>query len=204
MNKEESEIIISLSSPPILQKGPVCGFVVLAYNGIYTLEEWIQKGKEEGLTISGELFNALDLSKFANKHGLLNRVERYDAFSMVNHLLNGRLIGIPYDSDKNHIPMNANGSFAHWGLIHGFSFDQNLAFSVLSENTRDSKQLIQNEKNLNFLIRQGKSKYSRWIPHEILKESNSNLLKVRDNLDPKLYMIPKELENTLANLILLL
>ena len=192
---------------PILQVGPTCGFVMLAYNGIYTLQEWICKGKESGITISGELFYAKDLCQFANSHGLETVLEPFNDFNIVLHLTLGNMIGLAYDSDKNHFPFNNSGNCAHWGLIHGFTFSKSAAFTINLESSIESNNLSveyirENLENLCFLIRQGKSKYSRWIPSKIIKDSNGNLEYVKSDLNSKLHVIPSSLKSTLANLIL--
>lgn len=192
---------------PILQKGPTCGFVVLAYNGIHSLEEWITRGKSTNITKSGELFNIYVLCDFANSNGLNTLVETWNTFTIIQHLSRGELIGVAYDSGKDHFPFNGHGSCAHWGLIHGYTFTKSSKYTL--DNDMKSHNHIpvtmtyfqENQESLSLLVRQGKSKYSRWIPFQVLKDSNQNLEKAKE-LDPEYYLIPSSLKSSLANLIL--
>jgi hypothetical protein len=184
----------------ILQKGPTCGFVMLAYMSCISAQDWLERGKESNLTKSGELFNIRDLCNFTNHYGLETIVETFSWERIIEHLKKGSSIGIAYDSDKNHEPFNANGSCAHWGLIHGYSFSPSLKYTLdLSIND----DLVDHEGSLNdlcFLIRQGKSKYSKWIPCQVLQESNAQLKNPKD-LDPNFFKLD-DLSLNLANLII--
>lgn len=182
----------------ILQKGPTCGFVVLAYVSSVSMEEWLERGKLYKITKSGELFNIRDLSEFANSYGLLTRVEMYNCERILEYLKKGQTIGIAYDADKNHVPFCVTGSCAHWGLIHGYAYSSSLKYTL---DLSDTDAFVnEDSKDLCFLIRQGKSKYSKWIPCQVLQESNAQLKNPKD-LDPNFFKI-QDLSQTLANLIL--
>ncbi|CAE1258186.1 unnamed protein product [Acanthosepion pharaonis] len=119
----------------VLQKGPQCGFAALIMaahiwkKDDLTLDLLVKIGKQKGYTIQGELFSAYFMEDLAQEFCSAQVVDSANLCPNViwECLLQGYLLLVPYDSDKNYHPCLQNGHKAHWALLTG-------CFLVLKES----------------------------------------------------------------------
>ncbi|CAI9735919.1 Hypothetical predicted protein [Octopus vulgaris] len=111
----------------VLQKGPQCGFAAL-YMGArlwkmdsFSLDRLVNIGQQKGYTIQGELFSAYFMEDLAREFCYSQVVDTAKLCLNViwECLLQGYLILVPYDSDKNYQPCLKRGHKAHWSLLTG-------------------------------------------------------------------------------------
>lgn len=87
------------------------------------IAELLQLSIDSGFTYRGEMFSARDMGFLAKKYYDIN----YKVFgsglkdyaSLVNHLVQGYPVVVPYDSDRNNEPCLKKGHKAHWAVITG-------------------------------------------------------------------------------------
>ncbi|XP_063831539.1 actin maturation protease [Ostrinia nubilalis] len=159
----------------ILQVGPTCGLVALSMlvNGAVPPDEILNITKSEGYTYNGEMFSCKYMAKIVEKVFNLANIENVKCsvkigglFSpeTIEKLLEGAVLLVPYDSDRNHTPCLKNGHTAHWALICGV---------IILEEPSDSYET--KPENVYVFSRHGKSKYlAAWNLKELAK-SNRNL-----------------------------
>jgi hypothetical protein len=135
----KSYCIPHLLVPSRKQVGPTCGLTALLMAHDYFREdaadeslaaELLVDAKANGFTAQGEMFNAYNLARFAQqKTGLEAKVEEWSGLEqLVSHIVQNRIVLVPYDSDSNHEPTLMGGRKAHWALIKGSI----LSFMVIS------------------------------------------------------------------------
>lgn len=140
-------IYLSYYNPviPIIQSGPLCGLVAvsmasqLVSKHEVSTEQLLQNAITLGYTKQGEMFSACIIS------GLIKSLSdikfnsevvcKWDEKQMIQYLLQGDLLLVPYDADKNHSPCLKMGHKAHWMLITGFfaAVDSADTFSDMTE-----------------------------------------------------------------------
>lgn len=114
---------------PVIQQGPQCGLVSLSmasqvFPQTVEVEELLETGRALGVTRHGEMFSTTALAQLAEKTvtGLQAEVRR-DVLSspatLLQLLLQGDLILVPYDAERNHQPGLKGGHKAHWGVVCG-------------------------------------------------------------------------------------
>ncbi|MPC08027.1 UPF0692 protein C19orf54 [Portunus trituberculatus] len=114
---------------PVIQQGPQCGLVALSmasqvFPQTVEVEELLETGRAMGFTRHGEMFSTTALAQLAEKTviGLQAEVRR-DVLSspatLLQLLLQGDLVLVPYDAERNHQPGLKNGHKAHWGVVCG-------------------------------------------------------------------------------------
>ena len=116
---------------PMLQEGPQCGLVALAMAAAAMGEECevehlVTLAREQGFTMRGEMFSVADMAELA-RQVLPNfevKVEKGGRMAetqwLVDGLLAGSLLLVPYDCSADHSPGLWGGQKAHWCLVTGF------------------------------------------------------------------------------------
>ncbi|KAK6181704.1 hypothetical protein SNE40_009508 [Patella caerulea] len=204
---------------PIIQKGPQCGMVALAMAAPLLGKQDISPDKiysvaqSKNFTKQGELFSADYLSRLS--HQVLNC--HSEVVEMVNgkktilqHLLRGSILLVPYDADKNHGPCKKRGHKAHWALLSGFLIMMDMThlktlkthfkaddthrhlYHCVDVNSISpcETELISSARGILVYGHQGKSKYTGyWFLNELL-DSNANLREVGPEREPGEYIIP--------------
>lgn len=115
---------------PIIQAGPQCGLVALAMvdsvlHKNITVEQLYKDSQSQGFSKQGEIFSAQFLEKLAAqaygcKTSMLDIRNVSGKWEFLNCLARGDLLLVPYDPDKNYVPVLKKGHKAHWALITGF------------------------------------------------------------------------------------
>ncbi|KAM7057844.1 actin maturation protease isoform 1-T3 [Molossus nigricans] len=125
-------ILFCADLPSLIQEGPQCGLVALWMastllvppSGI-PLERLVQMAMERGYTVQGEMFSVADMGRLAEEalgcraellHGGLGGPNREH---VLQHLVTGHPLLIPYDEDFNHEPCQRKGHKAHWAVSTG-------------------------------------------------------------------------------------
>ncbi|XP_053202839.1 UPF0692 protein C19orf54 homolog [Panonychus citri] len=196
----------------ITQEGPTCGLVALMMAldclgmSIPDLSQILPRAKQLGYTNHGEMYSALNLSQLVgylvpNVQGIhVNNLSGRKS-QFIEHLSSGWPILIPYDSDRNHYPCQANGYHAHWAVILGYCIgmkkpkEMNID-KILSLWEKDSSHpnlyhlnspddayllrdffntLLNNSSQLFLYAKQGKSIKVRLFDFDQLLKSNHNL-----------------------------
>ena len=87
------------------------------------IAELLQLSKDNMFTSNGEMFSARDMASLAKKYyGINYKVLQNglrDYVGLVNHIIKGYPVVVPYDSDKNNEPCLKKGHKAHWSVITG-------------------------------------------------------------------------------------
>ncbi|ESO86175.1 hypothetical protein LOTGIDRAFT_235539 [Lottia gigantea] len=204
---------------PIIQKGPQCGMVALAMAAQLmnkpevSAEKIFITAKMKNFTKQGEIFSAEYISRLA--HQVLNC--HSEVVEMVNgkkgilqQLLRGSVLLVPYDADRNHGPCKKKGHKAHWALISGFflMMDMTHLKTLKSNFTADTthrnlyhctdidnikvceEELIKATRSILVYGHQGKSKYTGyWFLNDLL-DSNANLREIGPERNDSEYVIP--------------
>ncbi|XP_036365564.1 UPF0692 protein C19orf54 homolog isoform X3 [Octopus sinensis] len=219
----------------VLQKGPQCGFAAL-YMGArlwkmdsFSLDRLVNIGQQKGYTIQGELFSAYFMEDLAREFCYSQVVDTAKLCLNViwECLLQGYLILVPYDSDKNYQPCLKRGHKAHWSLLTGCfivlkhsckpflqnCFEQDLDEPSLFHTDIDEdhidpevrKNLVNNIEEIFVYTMQGKSRRPGIWSLRDLFASNQNLIQVSPVRNNETYVIPPNgIENELCGKIVLL
>ncbi|XP_063367541.1 actin maturation protease [Cydia amplana] len=177
----------------ILQVGPTCGLAALSMlvRGKVSASEMLDVCKQEGYSNNGEMLSSKDMVKLAEKVFSLADIEGVScgvkfghlfSHDIIEKLLDGAVLLVPYDADANHSPCLRQGHKAHWALISGV---------IICKNPRST--LDSDPDNVYVLCRHGKSRFlATWRLFD-LYNSNKNLWEF---IPPKgkenqLFIIPK-------------
>ncbi|XP_038196379.1 UPF0692 protein C19orf54 homolog isoform X2 [Arvicola amphibius] len=127
-------ILFCADLPSLIQEGPQCGLVALWMAGSLlstpdtdsvSLERLVRVAMERGYTAQGEMFSVADMAKLAQETldcqtellcGGLGGPNRH---RVLQHLITGHPLLIPYDEDFNHEPCQKKGHKAHWAVSAG-------------------------------------------------------------------------------------
>ncbi|XP_067577323.1 actin maturation protease isoform X1 [Pseudorca crassidens] len=125
-------ILFCADLPSLIQEGPQCGLVALWMAGTLLaplsstpLERLVQVAMERGYTAQGEMFSVTDMGRLAQEalgcqaevlYGGLGGPNRDH---VLQHLVAGHPLLIPYDEDFNHEPCQRKGHKAHWAVSAG-------------------------------------------------------------------------------------
>ena len=212
---------------PVIQNGPMCGLVALTM--AYTMlggcctgarddkahpEVLLQVAKEREMSKNGEIFAVEYLEGVARDH-LQCQVEvvKLASVDVVDVILQGKALLVPYDADKDHTPCLEKGHKAHWCLLVGFAIvlPSNLDNSfvlqcctptlslsghfVIREDQKASfltnKLSLQPSAQLYVFARHGKSAHLGLWKLTGLLESNGNLVEIDPRrARPGEYVIP--------------
>ncbi|KAG8226468.1 hypothetical protein J437_LFUL009778 [Ladona fulva] len=189
---------------PVLQDGPTCGLAALSMasscrDRMVYVNRILKYTKLRGYSNNGEMFSVEYLADIAKtligfeievlEKGLEN--QEY----VLNQIMNGALLLIPYDADFNHTPCKKNGHRAHWAVICGLLLEGHLNGQLSAESCQSNSKfncvqylpdkdtfVPQNLLNIcevnqvYLLARQGKSVHPGVWSYKELKDSNENLI----------------------------
>eukprot|EP00090_Calanus_glacialis_P018156 TRINITY_DN28163_c0_g1_i1.p1 TRINITY_DN28163_c0_g1~~TRINITY_DN28163_c0_g1_i1.p1 ORF type:complete len:369 (-),score=160.32 TRINITY_DN28163_c0_g1_i1:109-1215(-) len=116
---------------PRLQEGPQCGIVALVVAAEAMGEQGMSVDRvmdiamEKGFTKRGEMFSVDNMAHMALELVTCDlKVEKasklLDTVWLVDMLLKGSVILVPYDCGPDNRPVQARGHKAHWAVISGF------------------------------------------------------------------------------------
>ena len=226
---------------PVSQnRQPMCGLVAITMASELLSGEFcsttspdclLDLGRQRQLTKHGELFSAKFLLQIASEAinccGKILPSSVITHVSVLEHLLSGHAIVVPYDCDKNHIPCLAKGHKAHWCLIVGVAFPIQVGSPgfrrllphctqdpsiinhyVLNGDALQSTSAIEELsdcKNPCVFTRHGKSRHlGLWKLSDLLK-SNANIAEVSPQHSKHDYVFPHEsLSDCLGSKVVLL
>ncbi|KAH9374795.1 hypothetical protein HPB48_019030 [Haemaphysalis longicornis] len=129
----DAVVVSKVSSlKPVLQSGPQCGLVALSMASQLlprdghpvSVGELFEMAKSLRFTEKGEMFSAGHMKTLAETclGGCQARLVCDDhRAEIVGHLIRGKPVLIPYDSDGNFEPCLKSGHTAHWAVLHGSS-----------------------------------------------------------------------------------
>ncbi|XP_032221172.2 UPF0692 protein C19orf54 homolog [Nematostella vectensis] len=206
---------------PLMQgNAPRCGLVALSmaasvptfkhqhiqldnhHNNETELSELLTLAQRRGYSKHGEMLSAFYLSALAEDFYDLHSEVTCDTLSakekVLNHLLQGCPILVPYDSGPNHEPCLVNGRKAHWAVISGFlcgfcdeeyNWEEFKSFAHVIGNDDMMHLLysIENPSEVNItlpkniqdhiylLVKQSKSRHTAVWSLNALEKSNCNL-----------------------------
>ncbi|XP_064622165.1 actin maturation protease-like [Lineus longissimus] len=115
--------------PSRIQEGPMCGLVALEiasklFNKNISIQDIVSLAQKKGVTKLGEMFSAAHMADLAETlYGCRTMVLQYglgDQKMILDHVMNGGAILLPYDIDHDFHPCCKNGKKAHWAIITGF------------------------------------------------------------------------------------
>ena len=127
-------LCFSNPTSPMLQEGPQCGLVSLtiAINAInkhqqhQSVSPVFQLARERGFSNLGEIFSVDSMASLAEellpecKVSIVESSKLEETVWLVDALLDGSLMLLPYDCKPDHSPGLAGGQKAHWALVTGF------------------------------------------------------------------------------------
>ncbi|XP_064345410.1 actin maturation protease isoform X3 [Camelus dromedarius] len=125
-------ILFCADVPSLIQEGPQCGLValwmagtLLAPHSDIPLERVVQVAMERGYTAQGEMFSVADMGRLAQEalgcqaEVLCGGLGGPNRDHVLQHLVAGHPLLIPYDEDFNHEPCQRKGHKAHWAVSTG-------------------------------------------------------------------------------------
>ncbi|XP_077536533.1 actin maturation protease-like [Haemaphysalis longicornis] len=127
----DAVVVSKVSSlKPVLQSGPQCGLVALSMASQLlprdghpvSVEALFEAAKSLQFTKKGEMFSAGHMKTLAETclGGCQARLVRdHHRAEIVGHLIRGKPVLVPYDSDGNFEPCLKSGHTAHWAVLHG-------------------------------------------------------------------------------------
>jgi hypothetical protein len=213
---------------PVIQNGPMCGLVALTM--AYTMlggcctgasddkahpEILLQVAKERETSKNGEIFAVENLEGIARDHLQCQaEVVELALVDVLDVILQGKTLLVPYDADKDHAPCLEKGHKAHWCLLVGFAIVLSPNFDnlfnlqqccmpslslpghfVVREDEKASllanKLSLQSSAQLYVFARHGKSTHLGLWKFTSLLESNGNLVEMDPRRTrPGEYVIP--------------
>lgn len=183
-----------------------------------TVEDALKVAREKQYSNHGEMFSVAQMKdlieSLTQAEVVLHRDINSNSLKILDHVMKGWPLLVPYDSDANHEPAVKGGHRAHWAVILGFCVleldDEKCARDLkpLLERSNSNEILNLDERPNNLLMvlaKQGKSRYIKWWKFDQLCYSNQGL----DNINPKIhcsengldFVLPvnKNLKESLAN-----
>lgn len=177
----------------LLQEGPTCGLVAasILLNKAISPEDILKVAKASGYSNKGEMFSA------KNMHNLLNEItdslncKKYEfeyckdlltADRVIDSLVKGSMMLVPYDCDKNHSPCLKKGHSAHWAIVNG----------ILTRKISKKSQEMYDLDNTYVTAKHGKSLHLAVWKLRALEESNGNLCEVsKERIEEGSYVLPE-------------
>ncbi|XP_042230597.1 SH3 domain-containing protein C23A1.17-like isoform X1 [Homarus americanus] len=113
---------------PVIQQGPQCGIVALSmasqvFPETVDVADLLEAAKKQSCSCHGEMFSSDAMSKLAESINGMEATVRRDILcnprNMLEVLMQGDLILVPYDAERNYMPGLRGGHKAHWGIICG-------------------------------------------------------------------------------------
>ncbi|XP_068935014.1 actin maturation protease isoform X3 [Petaurus breviceps papuanus] len=195
-----------------------CGLVALWMAGSLLalpydipLERIIAVALERGYTAQGEMFSAANMARLAKEvfgcqvELLSGGLGEPNQSHVLQHLISGYPLLVPYDEDYNHEPCKKKGHKAHWavgaGLLLGVpsptlspGYEEDLELKGLFYPACDKPPLLPEDppEAIYLLSKQGKSWHYQLWDYEQLCDSNlqlTDLAPVRTT-DGKVYVVP--------------
>ncbi|XP_006871582.1 PREDICTED: UPF0692 protein C19orf54 homolog [Chrysochloris asiatica] len=125
-------ILFCAELPSLIQEGPQCGLVALWMastllvppDGV-PLDRLLQVALERGYTAQGEMFSVADMGKLAQEvlgchtELLCGGLGGPNRDYILQHIIAGHPLLVPYDEDFNHEPCQRRGHKAHWAVSAG-------------------------------------------------------------------------------------
>ncbi|XP_068935013.1 actin maturation protease isoform X2 [Petaurus breviceps papuanus] len=211
-------ILFCADVPSLIQEGPQCGLVALWMAGSLLalpydipLERIIAVALERGYTAQGEMFSAANMARLAKEvfgcqvELLSGGLGEPNQSHVLQHLISGYPLLVPYDEDYNHEPCKKKGHKAHWavgaGLLLGVpsptlspGYEEDLELKGLFYPACDKPPLLPEDppEAIYLLSKQGKSWHYQLWDYEQLCDSNlqlTDLAPVRTT-DGKVYVVP--------------
>ncbi|XP_065166812.1 actin maturation protease [Atheta coriaria] len=113
--------------PSVTQQGPQCGLVALAMCTATPSKEKVAEiftyANKEGMTNLGEMFSVDYMYSLAMRFIPESTIEIHagslNVPKLVDFLMSGGTLLVPYDCDKNHTPIMKGGFKAHWAIVFG-------------------------------------------------------------------------------------
>jgi len=214
---------------PVIQKGPSCGLSALCMaieqitGSAVSLLQVLHSAQQLNYTRQGEMFSAANLLSLAQhtvptlQGRLLDNttdVEKSMTGRIIDELVQGNVLLIPYDRDYNNEPCKRRGQRAHWttatGLVLNVTPDEfnslsqgesdtvdatmkNLLHATSLSNWRRDTALVDSRTTFLYCFH-GKSVSVRlWKLSDVI-ESNSQLIELDPQISASLqdYVIPPE------------
>ncbi|XP_072464353.1 actin maturation protease isoform X1 [Notamacropus eugenii] len=211
-------ILFCSDVPSLIQEGPQCGLVALWMAGSLLalpqdipLENIVAVALERGYTAQGEMFSAASMARLAKEvfgcqvELLSGGLGEPNRCHILQHLIAGFPLLVPYDEDYNHEPCKKKGHKAHWavgaGLLLGVpspilspDYEEDSELKGLFYPASDKLPLLPEDppEAVYLLSKQGKSWHYQLWDYEQLCESNlqlTDLAPVRTT-DGKVYVVP--------------
>ncbi|XP_037675608.1 UPF0692 protein C19orf54 homolog isoform X2 [Choloepus didactylus] len=214
-------ILFCADLPSLIQEGPQCGLVALWMAGMLLaspsgtpLESLMQVAKDRGYTAQGEMFSVADMGRLAQEvlgcqaELLCGGLGGPNRDRVLQHLVAGHPLLIPYDEDSNHEPCQRKGHKAHWAVSagvllgvqsvpsHGYAEDPELAglFHPVPGIPCQPPSLPEEGSPgaVYLLSKQGKSWHYQLWDYNQLRESNLQLTDFSPSraADGRMYVVP--------------
>lgn len=127
--EEETETLsVYTQLRPNIQQGPQCGLVALSmasqvFPETVDVADLLKEARRRGFTKHGEMFSSEAMVSLAEgitgMEATIRRDVLCDPRTLLELLMKGDLILVPYDAERNHLPGLRGGHKAHWGIICG-------------------------------------------------------------------------------------
>ncbi|XP_047498105.1 mucin-17-like isoform X1 [Penaeus chinensis] len=127
--EEETETLsVYTQLRPNIQQGPQCGLVALSmasqvFPETVDVADLLKEARRRGFTKHGEMFSSEAMVSLAEgitgMEATIRRDVLCDPRTLLELLMKGDLILVPYDAERNHLPGFRGGHKAHWGIICG-------------------------------------------------------------------------------------
>ncbi|XP_005000029.1 actin maturation protease isoform X1 [Cavia porcellus] len=214
-------ILFCADLPSLIQEGPQCGLVALWMastllsppSGV-PLERLVQVAVDRGYTAQGEMFSVADMGRLAQEtlgcqaKLLRNGLGGPNRDLVLQHLIAGHPLLIPYDEDFNHEPCERKGHKAHWavsaGVLLGVQAVPHLGYAEDPElpglfhpvpSTPCQPPLLPEESSsgaIFLLCKQGKSWHYQLWDYDQVRDSNLQLTDFSPSraADGRVYVVP--------------
>ncbi|XP_036598846.1 UPF0692 protein C19orf54 homolog isoform X2 [Trichosurus vulpecula] len=184
---------------------------VLALPQNIPLERIVAVALERGYTAQGEMFSAANMARLAQEvfgcqvELLSGGLDEPNRCRVLQHLISGCPLLVPYDEDYNHEPCKKRGHKAHWavsaGLLLGVpgptlspDYEEDSELKGLFYPAPDKPPCLPEDppEAIYLLSKQGKSWHYQLWDYEQLCESNLQLTELAPirTTDGKVYVVP--------------
>ncbi|XP_071537296.1 uncharacterized protein [Panulirus ornatus] len=128
LNEDVDTVSLYTQLRPVIQQGPQCGLVALSmasqvFPETVDVVDLLKAAKTHGFSCHGEMFSSDAMAKLAEGINSMEASVRRDVLcnprTVLELLMQGDLILVPYDAERNYMPGLRGGYKAHWGVICG-------------------------------------------------------------------------------------
>ena len=221
----------------VIQDGPMCGLVALCMASQYLdkprldATEVLKVAQEKHFSKQGEMFSADYMAILARD--LLCCVSEVHCTNLdeqiMDALLTGNPVLIPYDKDGNNEPCCKQGQKAHWAILSGVvclglnSIPNSMNEEVSEESSQELPQIVNvpdrcdisystlkphlsEDSHIYVFAKQGKSKHTGLWHLDSLLKSNANLVKLGPKIESDLdnFVVANGIESGLCGQIVVL